>query len=168
MKSQTAEGAFVGKDDTAERRYWEMFGNTLWTWGRHYMLTHDASFLRHVYPSVVQAMAWETMVTQSDPLGLMPVFGVADDAGLKNAHQTGQDLWTLAGIRNAIEMAEGMGNDKDAERFRADYARLQKAFDKQLSIQTAKTGGYIPPALDLTLQGNNWDNLLTLYPRTVV
>ena len=164
MKSQTAEGAFVGKDDTATRRYWEMFGNTLWTWGRHYMLTRDTSFLRQIYPSVVQAMAWEAMVTESDPLGLMPVFGVPDDAGLKNAHQTGQDLWTLAGIRNAIEMAEGMGNHKDAERFRADYARLWKAFDKQLSIQTAKTGGYIPPALDLTLQGNNWDNLLTLYP----
>ncbi len=164
LKSQSPEGAYLSHDDTDVVHYWEMFGNTLWTWGRHYLLTRDDSFLHQVYPSVVRAMEWEMRVTHQDPLGLIPPFGVPDDAWLKNAHQTGQDLWTLAGIRNAIVMAKAMGGDQDPERFRAEYQRFWQAFEKQLAIQTSQTGGYIPPGLDRTLRGDNWDNLLTLYP----
>jgi hypothetical protein len=164
IKAQSAEGAYVGRDDTAVTHYWEMFGNTLWTWGRHYRLTRDAAFLHQVYPSVLRAMDWEKRITEKEPLGLMPTFGVPDDAFLKDAHQTGQDLWTLAGIRNAIAMSEGMGRSQDVARFEAEYERFWKAFEKQLDTQTAKTGGHIPPGLDRTLSGNNWDNLLMLYP----
>lgn len=158
LKSQSPEGAYLSHDDTDVVHYWEMFGNTLWTWGRHYLLTRDDS-LHQVYPSVVRAMEWEMRVTHQDPLGLIPPFGVPDDAWLKNAHQTGQDLWTLAGIRNAIVMAKAMGRDQDLERFRAEYQRFWQAFEKQLAIQTSQTGGYIPPGLDRTLRGDNWDNL---------
>ncbi len=33
-----------------------------------------------------------------------------------------------------------------------------------MAIQTAKSGGWIPPALEQTLLGNHWDNLMLLYP----
>ena len=104
-----------------------------------------------VYPGVLKAMDWELKVTQSDPLGLMPVASIHDDALLKDCHQSGQDLWTLVGLKNAITMAQAMGRNQDAERFKVEYQRFWNAFEKQLSIQTAKSGGYIPPALDLTL-----------------
>jgi len=164
VKAQSPEGAFISRDDTPTRVYWEMFGNTMWMWGRHYLLTRDDAFLHEIYPSVLRAMEWERSVTRQDPLHLMPVFSVADDAALKDAHQTGQDLWALAGIRNVVAMAKAMGRSEDVARFEAEYQRLREAFDKALAIQTAKTGGYIPPALDRTVEGNNWDNLLTLYP----
>ena len=32
------------------------------------------------------------------------------------------------------------------------------------AFQTTKTGGYVPPCLDQTLAGDNWDNLHLLYP----
>jgi len=83
---------------------------------------------------------------------------------LKNSHQTGQNMWLLIGLRNAVVLAEAMGERADAERFQAEYDDYRAAFDAQLKVQTARSGGYITPSLDRTLTGNNWDNLLTLYP----
>lgn len=164
LKVQSEEGYYLPHDDSPTVHHWEMWGNTLWNWGRHYLLTRDRVFLEQVYPSVLRAMDWEQRTTKEDPLGLMPVYTNPDDAFLKDVHQTGQDIWTLVGIRNAMVMAEGMGRKQDVGRIKAEYERFWKAFEKQLDVQTSKARGYIPPGLDRTLQGNNWDNLLTLYP----
>ncbi|MCC7499143.1 MAG: hypothetical protein IT160_16280 [Bryobacterales bacterium] len=165
VAAQAENGAFVMENETAaEYRLWESFGYSLWGWGRHYLLTRDSDFLRQVYPGVVRAMAWEREIVKTDPLGLMPVMEITDDAGLSGAHQTGQNMWILIGIHNAITLAEAIGNNADAQRFRDEYKRYRAAFDKQLALQTAKSGGVIPPALDVTLAGNHWDNMLTLYP----
>ncbi len=159
LKIQSPAGSFVLEHDL-----WESFGHVLWAWGRHYRLTQDKPFLQQVYPSVVEAMDWEMNVTHADSLGLIPPATIDDDAQLADCHQTGQDMWTLDGIRNAIRMAQAMGRSEDAARFETEYQRFWNAFEKQLAAQTAKTGGYIPPCLDHTLKGNDWDNLHTLYP----
>ena len=163
-KMQTPEGGFKIPSLPTVSPYWEIFGYVLWLGGRHYQLTHDLNFLQQIYPSVVRAMDWEEKITRTDPLGLMPKGAIADDAYLKDSHQTGQNMWVLIGLRNAITMATGMGNSEDVQRFKAEYQRYWSAFEKQLTKQTAQSGGYIPPSLDRTLKGNNWDNLLTLYP----
>jgi hypothetical protein len=147
-----------------DQLYWEMWGYNLWGWGRHYRLTGDRSFLETVYPGVVRAMAWQAQITQADPLGLWPPATIADDAFLKDCRQTGQHLWGLIGMLNAIAMANAMGRSADAKRFAEQHRRFRAAFDRLLAQQTAQTGGYIPPALERTVQGNDWDNLLTLYP----
>ena len=162
LTAQRDDGGF-----SFEKPYqrWESFGYSLWAWGLHYQLTHDAKFLRLIYPGVVKAMGWENRVTAEDPLGLVPVCDIWDDAALAGVRQTGQSLWTLVGLKSAIRLAQAMGNkQQDVQRFQAEYDRYWNAFQKQLAIQTAKTGGYIPPALDETLLGNDWDNLLTLWP----
>jgi hypothetical protein len=161
LQVQKPNGFFADGEDA---QLYEAFGHVLWIWGRHYLLTRDMDFLQQVYPGVLKAMDWELKVTQSDPLGLMPAASIHDDAVLKDCHQSGQDLWTLVGLKNAITMAQAMGRSEDAERFQAEYQRFWNAFEKQLSIQSAKSGGYIPPSLDKTLAGNNWDNMHTLYP----
>ena len=159
MKNQAPDGALNIHGDL-----WETFGHVLWAWGRHYQLSGDRDLLQEVYPAVEKAMAWEIRITRADPLGLIPAATVNDDAQLAGCYQTGQDLWTLVGIRNAIRMAQAMGKADDAGRFEAEYKRFWAAFEKQLAVQTAKTGGAIPPALDRTVEGNAWDNLHTLYP----
>ncbi len=147
-----------------EANYWEIFGYTLWCWGRHYLLTHDKDFLAEVYPGVVKAMEWQKQVSSKDEMGLMPRSEIADDAFLKDARQTGMHMWVLVGLKHAVRMAEAMGNQADAERFTSQFKTFWSAFEKQLNTQTAKTGGYIPPALERTTEGNDWDNMLTLYP----
>ena len=59
---------------------------------------------------------------------------------------------------------EACGNAADVERFTAEYNRFRTAFDEQLAAQTAKSGGSVPPAIEKTLLGNHWDNLMLFYP----
>lgn len=147
-----------------EARYWELFGWVLWGWTCHYRLTRDRAFLEQVYPGVVEACAWQARVTGEDPLGLWPAATIGDDAFLKDCRQTGQHFWALTGLRCAACLARELGRAEDAERFAAQEARLRAAMEPLLAAQTARTGGYIPPALERTLDGNDWDNLMTLYP----
>ena len=142
----------------------ETWGYVFWAWARHWELTRDLEFLRTVYPGVLKGMEWEQQITRLDPKGVMPPSTAADDAFLKDTRQTGESMWILIGLRSAFRMAEGMGRPEDAARFRAEYERYRAAFEVLLSAQTEKSGGYIPPALERTTGGNDWDNLLTLYP----
>lgn len=167
LKMQNAEGAFVFPDGLKpgpQRDYWESFGGTLFGWGRHYLLTRDDDFLRRVYPAVLCGFEWVRKMTSSDPLGLMPPATITDDAMLKDARQTGQQLWTLIGLHYAIKMAESLKKPEDVKRFQAECHRFRAAFEKQLALQTGRSGGYVPPALEKTLGGNNWDNMLLLHP----
>lgn len=163
--AQRADGAFVLEG--REYRLFESFGYSLWGWGRHYRLTGDESFLKTVYPGVQRAMEWEIEMTDSDPMGLMPPVSIGDDAMLANVRHTGQNLWLLVGIRNAVDLAEAIGDREDTERFQEEYDRYWSAFEKLLTQQTDRSGGYIPPALEKTLEGNNWDNQLLLYPEVL-
>ncbi len=144
--------------------YWETTAEVLWLWGRHYALTRDEEFLQSIYPTVVRAVDWIEYITAEDPLGLLPVSSMPDDEQVKNVHITGQSLWTLAGLRQARLLAEAMGKPEDAQHFDAVYNRYRQSFEKQLALQTAQTGGYMPPALDRTLAGNDWYNMATLFP----
>ena len=150
-----------------EARYWELFGWNLWGWTSYYRLTRDRDFLERVYPGVVEACAWQERETARDPLGLWPVATIGDDAFLKECRQTGQQFWTLAGLKYATFLAREMGRTEDAERFAAQYERFNAAFQPALDAQVAQTGGYIPPALERTTDGNDWDNLMTLYPEVL-
>lgn len=165
-KMQFPDGSFRMKRHP-DALYWELFGWTLWGWADHYRMTRDRGFLESVYPGVVAATDWHDRVTSEDPLGLWPSSTISDDAYLKNCRQTGQHLWALAGLQIAIFMAREMGRSDDAERFESQRQRFRDAFELALAAQTAQTGGYIPPALDRTTAGNDWDNLLTLYPRVL-
>jgi len=160
---QLPDGSFDQKTTTSP--YYEFLGCNLWCIGRHYQLTHDESFLRQVYPHVVKAMEYEMRTTQKDPLGVFPPYvGIPDDAALNGIRQTGPNIIALYGMPQAIAMAKAMGKADDARRFEAEQQRFRAAFEKQLALQTAQTGGWIPPALEKTLLGNNWDNMMLLYP----
>jgi uncharacterized protein (DUF608 family) len=110
LTAQREDGAFVIPHQTSPYNYWETFGFALWGWARHYQLTRDQAFLSQVYPGVVRAMDWERKMTSADPLGLMPPSEIADDAFLKNARSTGQHVWMLVGLRNAIKLAQAMSD----------------------------------------------------------
>jgi hypothetical protein len=163
---QYPDGSFETTDAKSKRtpRY-EFSGLNLWCLGRHWQLTRDTSYLKQVYPCVVKAMDYLVRLTTADALGVVPPYQwLPDDAALHNVRQTGATIWALHGMLHAIGMAEGMGRATDVARFQADYQRLRTAFEKQLARQTAASGGWIPPALEKTLLGNQWDNLLLLYP----
>jgi hypothetical protein len=164
MTNQAPGGYFPRRagDDPRTTEFW---GWNLWCVGRHFQLTNDLSFLRQVYPGVIRAMEWEMQVTGKDDLGLFPPYiNCPDDAALNNVRQMSPDIWALHGMLHVINMAEAMDKPDDVRRFRAEYSRFRKAFDKQVAIQAASSGGWITPALEKTTLGNQWDNMMLLYP----
>ena len=161
---QFPDGGF-DKETPGRSPLYEFFGLNLWCMGRHYQLTRDRAFLAEVYPAVVRAMEWEMRITHADALGLFPPYrGICDDAALDNIRQTGPNLWALHGMIHAVAMAEAMGRTDDARRFRAEQDRLRASLERQLAIQVAESGGWIPPAIEKTCLGNAWDNMMLLYP----
>lgn len=144
--------------------YWDTTGEVFWIWGRHYALTHDEAFLRAIYPAVVRGVDWIEFITAKDALGLLPVSTMPDDEQVQDVHITGQNLWILHGLQEAVRLAQAMGKPEDVKRFEAVEKRFRQSFEKQLALQTAQTGGYIPPALDRTTKGNDWYNLALLFP----
>ena len=136
----------------------------LWAWDRHVQLTRDETFLETVYPGVKAATAWLKAMAAADPCGLLPPATVADDAMLANVRQTGMSLWALIALRSAGRMAAAIGNQQDHSAFAEERARYRNAFERQLAAQLANSDGVIPPALERSLEGNRWDDLLLLYP----
>ena len=133
LAAQRADGAFIIPYETTEYNYWESFGFALWGWGKHYLLTRDQDFLKQIYPGVLKGMQWEMSMVAKDPQGLMPRTTIPDDAMLKNARSTGQHMWMLIGIRNAVRLAEAMGDKQNTTAFQNEYDRFWKAFETQLN-----------------------------------
>jgi hypothetical protein len=139
------------------------WGQALWSYGEHYRMTHDKAFAAEVYPRVVHAVEWFEKATASDPMHLMPATDVRDNEYIAG-HLTGYNFLALDGLQAAELLAHDLGHTDDEKRFHLLETTLRANFMKQLDAITAKTGGYIPPALDGNMGGTDWGNLLSLTP----
>lgn len=141
-------------------------GQVLWAYGQHYEITHDREFAEKVFPSVVKAVAWIKKARQSDPLHLMPATRPGDNEDI-TGHVTGHNFWALDGLKNAVVLAKVTGHKAEADQFQAEYEDYRSTLMKVLDRVTQKTGGYIPPGLD-GQHGQDWGNMLAVYPGTVL
>jgi hypothetical protein len=138
------------------------FGQTLWALGEHVFRAGDRDLAAGAYNSVQRAMAWFERARAADPLGLLPA-AAPDDNEDVTGHITGDNFWAVAGIRQAIKLAQLLGNSKDADAWAADLNDFNAKLRTQLDAATARTGGWIPPALDVA-GGQDWGNLWAAYP----
>ncbi len=84
---------------------------------------------------------------------MLPPTTLDDDEMLEQTRFTGQNVRTLQSLLFAIEMAQAMNASADEAFLRKFYAKYRSAFDRLLKKQTDLSKGYIPPALDVTIQG---------------
>lgn len=140
------------------------WGQTMWIYGQYYRFAHDTEFAEAVYPSIQKAVDWLIKARNEDSLHLMPKTSPGDNEDI-SGHITGHNFWALDGLKNVIAIAEGLGKTEDARKYQAEYDDFYAALTKQLKVVTAKTAGYIPPGLDgANNPGQDWGNMLTLYP----
>ena len=139
------------------------WGQALWTYGEHYRMTHDKAYAAEVYPRILRAVSWFEKATAADPLHLMPSTDVRDNEYIPG-HLTGYNFLALDGLEAAELLAHDLGHTEDEQRIHTLHEALRKNFMKQLAVETARTGGYIPPALDGDMGGTDWGNLLSLTP----
>ncbi|HEU5403505.1 MAG TPA: hypothetical protein VFU86_19280, partial [Terriglobales bacterium] len=135
-------------------------------YGEHYRITGDRAFAEKVLPSIRRAVAWLQQARASDPLHLMPKTTPGDNEDI-SGHVTGHNFWALAGLKNAIALANGIGATADAKAFQREYDDYFTALKKVLDQQTAATHGYIQPGLDST-GGQDWGNMLAVYPEIIL
>lgn len=160
-QSQQPDGNFLSQSGQ-----YDGIGQVLWSYGRHYALTHDQAFADKVFPAVEKAVGWIQQARRSDQQHLLPTATPGDDEGI-TGHITGHNLWALDGIRNAIFLAKATGHTQRAAEFQKEYDDYYAALLKVLDRVTRRTNGYIPAGLD-DEQGQDWDNMLTLYPEQVL
>jgi hypothetical protein len=158
---QQPDGNFVSQGGQ-----FDGWGQTLWAYGQHYRITHDRAFAEKVYPAVRNALQWLKQARQTNPLHLMPITAPGDNEGI-NGHITGHNFWALAGLKNAIALADGLGQEQDAAAWRREYADFRSALLAALEKATANTNGYIPPGLDGE-HGQDWGNMLSVYPEQIL
>jgi hypothetical protein len=158
---QQPDGNFVSQGGQ-----FDGWGQALWAYGQHWRLTRDRAFAERVFPAVRRAVAWLDSARAADPLGLVPSTTPGDNEDI-TGHVTGHDFWALAGLRGAIDLADGLGDARDARAFRRDDASLRAALLAVLRRVTAPTGGYIPPGLDVR-GGQDWGNMMAVYPERVL
>ncbi len=161
LRWQQPDGNFVSQGGQ-----YDGWGQTLWAFGQHFRMTRDKAFAEKVYPAVHKAFPWLQQARRGDPLHVMPVTTPGDNENI-TGHVTGHNFWALAGLKNAIALAEGLGHKQDAETFRREYDEFRAALVKHLKKITATTSGYMPPGLD-NATGYDWGNMLAVYPEIIL
>mgnify|MGYP000192954593 CR=1 FL=1 len=157
LRWQCPDGNFLSQGGQ-----YDGWGQTLWAFGQHIKMTRDVEYARIVYPYLRQAYKWLQKVRTEDSLGLLPETTPGDNE-LITGHVTGHNFWALAGLKSLILIAEFLNEDDDSALYSNAYDDYYRSLEKCLKTVMEKTGGTIPPGLD-TLSGQDWGNLLSLYP----
>lgn len=158
---QRADGLFISREGQ-----YDGFGQALWALGQHARRSGDRAFAASALTSVSRAMEWLRAARAADPLGLLPA-GDPRDNELVAGHLAGDNFWAVAGVEEAVAMAQQAGRPDEAARWGAELAGLRAAVDRATARAAAANGGAIPPSLD-TPGGQDWGNLWASYPAQVL
>ncbi len=111
-----------------------------------YRYTHDRALLEQMWPHVVGAVQYMDALRTSERTdanraknpafyGLMPASISHEGYSAKPMHSYWDDFWALRGYKDAVQIAQWLGKDADAQRFTA--SRDQFSGDLETSLRTA-------------------------------
>jgi len=179
LARQEDDGLFLDTSLIHGVRSLSSHGQSLFGLAHHYIVTRDAEYGRSVYPAVRRAVEWMRVETAKDPKGLMPE-SWPYDAEMIRGHYTSHSLWGLLALRAAVQLARGLGEAEDADRWLAFHEQLQASVMAAIEA-TAGDAGYVPTGLFGFLTGDaaragfpeyttnqDWENLLLAYPTEVL
>jgi len=156
---QQADGEFLTQDGQLDGT-----GQALWVMAEHARLTGEALTPQET-AEMDKAVSWISSVASSDPLGLIPTGNPGDDE-LVTGHITGDDLWTAAGLKAAINYATACGANTLATRWQGVASTFDASLHTALAAAVARAG-YIPPSLDAS-GGQDWGNFVPSFPEPVL
>ena len=163
LHTQKPDGNFISQPGQHDG-----WGEALWAIGQHYQLTGDLAFARKVFPNVRRAVAWLTTARQQDPLHVLPGGNPHDDEFPNTwAHITGDNFYALDGLHEAMILAEALGHQRTAAEWRKQYLNYHHVLFQILRKIGRHDDNYMPPGLDVK-GGNDWANLLALYPHELL
>ncbi len=146
---QTKDGFFLSQDGE-----WDSNGQAIWTLFEHYRMTRDKDFLKNCFPAISKGAYWienkrQDKKAKSTPhAGLLPPGFSAEHFGPNNYFYW-DDLWGIAGLRDAAQAADVFGYRKDLinfekfhDTFLADLRASLEDVEKRLGKPCLPTSPY--------------------------
>jgi len=154
VATQRDDGSFPAITDAAVARpvdEWDAQGEAIAALVAHYRFGHDRAWLAGVYPSVASAARFQdalrgrTLSEDPETRSLLPANMSAEDLGSAAWHHYWDDLWAIAGYREAAFAANETGQTADAADFLARADDLQRSTLQSVSMVDARTGTLFVP-----------------------
>src|SRR5205823_12677542 len=117
----------------------------------HYRFTHDRAWLERVYPKVWRAAQFQdalrgrTLAEGPETASLLPANLSAEDLGLASWHHYWDDLWAIAGYREAAFAVSELGRTDEAAQLASRAEDLQVALLRSIELVAARTGRAFVP-----------------------
>lgn len=156
-KRQTRDGRYLSQDGE-----WDSNGQAIWTLAEHARLFDDDELLREQWPTIKKGARWlmkaRTGARPDGHEGLLPAGLSAEHLGPHDWYLW-DDLWGIAGLREAAWIARKLGHNEDASAFEAERQAFQNDLDLALARAEARLGRKAMPAapgrgLDAGMIGN--------------
>ncbi|HWI22659.1 MAG TPA: hypothetical protein VNT22_08605 [Baekduia sp.] len=168
---QTSAGQLVSRTGQLDGT-----GEGLWSLGEYARRTRDSAWAAQQLPIVAKAVAWVADVRSADPLGLLPK-GDPHDNEFVSGHLTGDNAWTVSGLRAAADLATIAGDPALATKAATQADQLQAALRTAATAAALRTSdGAVPSSLDPGVQsgqldggteGFDWGNYLLQWPEAL-
>jgi hypothetical protein len=175
FKRQLDDGLFCDTSLSHGAKLWSSHGHMVYALAHHYLMTRDEKYARSILPPLRRAIEWMRQARAGDELGLMPP-AWPYDAEMIQGRYTSHNLWSLLGLRAAIQMARELGEGQDAAAWQRLHDAYFASFQKAL-LASAGEVGYVPTGLGPFVTGprarggftefqtdQDWENMLLLYP----
>ena len=152
--TQRDDGSFPAITDATVARSvdeWDAQGEAIAALVAHYRFGHDTAWLARIYPSVasaarfLDALRGRTLTEDPETQSLLPANMSAEDLGSAAWHHYWDDLWAIAGYREAAFAASETGQTADAVDFAARADDLQRSVLQSVSLVQARTGTAFVP-----------------------
>jgi hypothetical protein len=154
VATQRDDGSFPAITDASGPRAaveWDAEGEAIAALVAHYRFTHDRAWLERVYPNIAHAARFQdalrgqTLSEDPETRSLLPANVSAEDLGSADWHHYWDDLWAVAGYREAAFAAGELGVASDADDFGARAVDLQSTLLSSVtSVQAQSAIGFIP------------------------
>lgn len=172
LESQTEQGRFASQEGQDDAN-----GMALYALGQHYLLTRDEKWARKVIGDVSESVKWMEQYRRG---GLFPPSRMRDNEQLKDARIVGHNLWGLAGLEAASDLARGAGREPLSHEWQSEARQFRSVLLREISKTCKKNGGFLSPSFEgMEAQawlpgryglkyGFDWGNLALVYPTRVL
>jgi len=154
VATQRDDGSFPAITEATVARSvdeWDAQGEAIAALVAHYRFGHDRAWLARVYPRVssaarfLDALRGRTLAEDPETRSLLPANLSAEDLGSASWHHYWDDLWAIAGYREAAFAASEIGQPADATDFQARADDLQADLLQSVAMVQARTGTSFVP-----------------------
>ncbi|MGV9200036.1 MAG: hypothetical protein ACOC4M_14615 [Promethearchaeia archaeon] len=161
LNKQTKKGNFI-----SQKGQLDGWGQSLWAFGEYLKYKRDKEFAETIFAPLMNAIDFFEDTIKQDEWGILPPVSAADNEMISGRY-TGHNFWAWCGLNNAQYIAEFLKNNEEAKRIASLKSRFLDSFLPILDLIAEKHNNRIPPGLDTDL-GEDWSNLLMLYPQMLL